>query len=58
MGRRKGSKNKSTIARENARKTHTNYESKNISSVVICFIGVFLGVIVFKKNQDKFIYYL
>lgn len=53
MGRRKGSKNKSTIAKENARKTHTNYESKNISSVVTCFIGVFLGVIVFMTTDGK-----
>ncbi|MBE5821226.1 MAG: DNA translocase FtsK [Clostridiales bacterium] len=53
MGRRKGSKNKSTIAKENSRKTHTNYESKNISSVVTCFIGVFLGVIVFMTTDGK-----
>ena len=50
MGRTKGSKNK--------RKKSNGYQSKNITSIIVTFLGIFLGVIIYFSAEGMFSQYI
>lgn len=50
MGRTKGSKNK--------RKKSNGYQSKNITSIIVTFLGIFLGFIIYASAEGVFSQYI
>ncbi len=58
MGRKKGSKNKKTIANEHRNVKKANYESKNITSVIVMFLGIALGAIIYFTAEGSISKYL
>ena len=58
MGRRKGSKNKKKVSTMQSSVKKSNYESKNITSIIVLFIGVVLGAIIFCTPDGSISKYL